>query len=71
MSCTMLSQDVYAIPFGQQGLLAGLGLEGSNITLIHPSQSASPTSSAFVGLRKIGTHWSAYGYLATQSAHDA
>jgi lipid-binding SYLF domain-containing protein len=37
MSSTTLSQDVYAFPFGQKGLMAGLGLEGSKITQIHPS----------------------------------
>jgi lipid-binding SYLF domain-containing protein len=31
-----LSQDVYAFPFGQRGLMAGIGLEGSKITHIHP-----------------------------------
>jgi lipid-binding SYLF domain-containing protein len=31
-----LTQDVYAIPFGQQGLMAGLGIEGSKITHISP-----------------------------------
>ena len=36
MTSTTLSQDVYAFPFGQQGLMAGLGLEGSKITRIHP-----------------------------------
>ncbi|HEX4504238.1 MAG TPA: lipid-binding SYLF domain-containing protein [Alphaproteobacteria bacterium] len=34
---TTLSQDVYAFPFGQKGLMAGLGLEGSKITHIKPS----------------------------------
>ena len=34
---TTLTQDVYAFPFGQKGLMAGLGLEGSKITQIHPS----------------------------------
>jgi lipid-binding SYLF domain-containing protein len=34
---TSLTQDVYAFPFGQKGLMAGLGLEGSKITRIHPS----------------------------------
>lgn len=29
---TTLTQDVYAIPFGQKGLMAGIGLEGSKIT---------------------------------------
>jgi len=33
---TTLSQDVYAFPFGGKGLMAGLGLEGSKITPIHP-----------------------------------
>jgi lipid-binding SYLF domain-containing protein len=31
---TTLSEDVYAFPFGQKGLMAGLGLEGSKITRI-------------------------------------
>lgn len=31
---TTLSQDVYAFPFGQKGLMAGMGLEGSKITRI-------------------------------------
>jgi lipid-binding SYLF domain-containing protein len=33
---TTLTQDVYAIPFGGRGLMAGLSLEGSKITRIHP-----------------------------------
>ena len=36
MNTTTLSNDVYAMPFGQKGLMAGLGLEGSKITRIHP-----------------------------------
>lgn len=36
MTSTTLSQDVYAFPFGQKGLMAGLGLEGSKITHIQP-----------------------------------
>ena len=36
MTSTTLSQDVYAFPFGQRGLMAGLGLEGSKITRIQP-----------------------------------
>ncbi len=36
ITSTTLTQDVYAVPFGQQGLMAGLGLEGSKITRIHP-----------------------------------
>ena len=31
---TTLAKDVYAMPFGQKGLMAGLGLEGSKITPI-------------------------------------
>jgi lipid-binding SYLF domain-containing protein len=31
---TTLTQDVYAIAFGQRGLMAGIGLEGSKITPI-------------------------------------
>jgi lipid-binding SYLF domain-containing protein len=34
---TTVTQDVYAFPFGQKGLMAGLGLEGSKITQINPS----------------------------------
>ena len=37
VTSTTLTHDVYAFPFGQQGLMAGLGLEGSKITRIHPS----------------------------------
>jgi lipid-binding SYLF domain-containing protein len=36
LTSTTLTQDVYAIPFGQRGLMAGIGLEGSKITHIHP-----------------------------------
>jgi lipid-binding SYLF domain-containing protein len=36
MNTTTLKKDVYAFPFGQKGLMAGLGLEGSKITPIHP-----------------------------------
>jgi lipid-binding SYLF domain-containing protein len=31
---TTITKDVYAFPFGQKGLMAGLGLEGSKITQI-------------------------------------
>jgi lipid-binding SYLF domain-containing protein len=34
---TTLTQDVIAYPFGQSGLMAGLGLEGSKISPIHPN----------------------------------
>ena len=36
LTSTTLTQDVYAVPFGQRGLMAGIGLEGSKITRIHP-----------------------------------
>jgi lipid-binding SYLF domain-containing protein len=32
---TTLTQDVYAMPFGQKGLMAGIGIEGSKITRIN------------------------------------
>lgn len=37
ITSTTLSQDVYAVPFGQQGLMAGVEIEGSKITRINPS----------------------------------
>jgi lipid-binding SYLF domain-containing protein len=36
LNSTTLTQDVYAVPFNEHGLMAGLGLEGSKITRIHP-----------------------------------
>jgi lipid-binding SYLF domain-containing protein len=36
LNTTTLTQDVYAMPFGQRGLMAGVGLEGSKITRIYP-----------------------------------
>lgn len=36
LSTTTLSQDVFAVPFGAQGLMAGGGLEGSKISKITP-----------------------------------
>jgi lipid-binding SYLF domain-containing protein len=36
MNTTTLTQDVYAMAFGQAGLMAGAGIEGSKITEIHP-----------------------------------
>jgi lipid-binding SYLF domain-containing protein len=38
ITSTTLTQDVYAFAFGQKGLMAGLGLEGSKITRIHPGR---------------------------------
>ena len=37
MTSTTLTQDVYALAFGQYGLMAGAGIEGSKITQIYPS----------------------------------
>jgi lipid-binding SYLF domain-containing protein len=36
MDTTTLTQDVYAFPFAGRGLMAGIGIEGSKITHIHP-----------------------------------
>ncbi len=36
ITSTTLTKDVYAFPFGQHGLMAGIGLEGSKITHINP-----------------------------------
>jgi lipid-binding SYLF domain-containing protein len=36
VNSTTLSQDVYAFPFNQKGLMADLTLQGSKITRIHP-----------------------------------
>ena len=33
---TTMTQDVYAFPYGAAGLMAGLGIQGSKITPIHP-----------------------------------
>jgi lipid-binding SYLF domain-containing protein len=41
LNTTTLTEDVYAVPFGQRGLMAGLGLEGSRIFRIHPSHDLS------------------------------
>ncbi len=37
LNTTTLSQDVYAVPFGQKGLMAGFGLEGSKISGTQPN----------------------------------
>ena len=36
MTTTTLTQDVYAYIFDQKGLMAGIGIQGSKITRIHP-----------------------------------
>ena len=38
MTGTTLSHGVYAFPFGQRGLMVGLGLEVSKITRIQPGR---------------------------------
>lgn len=42
MNTTTIRKDVWAVPFGQKGLMAGLGLEGSKISRIHPKSVSSP-----------------------------
>ena len=37
ISTTTLTQDVYAVPFGEQGLMAGMGLQGSKISRMDPN----------------------------------
>ena len=36
LSTTTLKDDVYAVIFDQKGLMAGIGIQGSKITRIHP-----------------------------------
>jgi lipid-binding SYLF domain-containing protein len=36
LSTTTVKDDVYAFIFGQQGLMGGMGIQGSKITRIHP-----------------------------------
>ena len=38
LTTTNLRSDVYAIVFSQEGLMGGIGLEGSKITKIAPSE---------------------------------
>ena len=38
LTSTTLTHDVYAFPFGQHGIMAGAGLEGSKITRITPDR---------------------------------
>ncbi len=38
LTSTTLTHDVYAFPFGQKGIMAGIGLEGSKITRITPDR---------------------------------
>jgi lipid-binding SYLF domain-containing protein len=35
-STTNLTQDVYIVPFGQKGLMAGIDIHASKITRVHP-----------------------------------
>ena len=43
--------DVYAFTFGQKGLMAGVGLQGSKITRINPCQSPLISCSIRIRLR--------------------
>jgi len=36
LNTTTLRKDIYAVAWGQEGLMAGIDLEGSKITKIHP-----------------------------------
>ena len=36
LTTTTLRKGVYAVAFGQKGLMAGLGLQGTKIDQIHP-----------------------------------
>jgi lipid-binding SYLF domain-containing protein len=38
LTSTTLTHDVYAFPFGQKGIMAGIGLEGSKVTRITPDR---------------------------------
>jgi len=38
MTSTTLKDDVYAVIFDQKGLMAGIGIQGSKITRIHPDK---------------------------------
>ena len=38
LTSTTLTQDVYACVFDQKGLMAGIGIQGSKITRIHPGK---------------------------------
>jgi lipid-binding SYLF domain-containing protein len=38
LTTTTLKDDVYAVIFDQKGLMAGIGLQGSKITRIHPDK---------------------------------
>lgn len=39
LTSTTMRKDVYAVVYGQKGLMAGVSLEGSKITPIHPKAS--------------------------------
>src|SRR5512139_612280 len=38
LSSTTLQDDIYAIIFSQKGLMAGLGIQGTKVTRIHPDR---------------------------------
>jgi lipid-binding SYLF domain-containing protein len=38
LTTTTLKDDVYAVIFDQKGLMAGIGIQGSKISRIHPDK---------------------------------
>jgi lipid-binding SYLF domain-containing protein len=38
LTTSTAKEDIYAFIFGQKGLMAGIGLQGSKITKIHPDK---------------------------------
>ena len=36
LTSTTLREGIYAFVFGQKGLMAGIGLQGTKVTQIHP-----------------------------------
>ena len=46
LTTTTAQKDVYAFIYGQKGLMAGIGIQGSKITRIHPETGASAVSAA-------------------------
>lgn len=46
LTTTTAQKDVYAFIYGQKGLMAGVGIQGSKITRIHPDAGASAVPAA-------------------------
>jgi lipid-binding SYLF domain-containing protein len=36
LTATTLQSDIYALIFDQRGLMAGVGIQGSKVTRVHP-----------------------------------